>query len=142
MVPIKNPCWLGRNEEKGRVEEKRREKRTNRGRSDEGQREETRRAKGKKREREGEREREREGERGREERERRREWFDSGSPLPVGEREKVKESASRAKRVDSLSSLFYKTRFLLELHPFASRIRACRDSRASPCTLVSSADSI
>ena len=91
---------------------------------------------------EKERERERGGERGREERERRREWFDSGSPLPVGEREKVKESASRAKRVDSLSSLFYKTRFLLELHPFASRIRACRDSRASPCTLVSSADSI
>lgn len=65
-----------------------------------------------------------------------------GPPLPVGEREKVKESALKAKRVDSLSSLFYKTRFLFELHPFASRIRACRDSRASPCTLVSLADSI
>lgn len=33
-------------------------------------------------------------------------------PPPVGEREKLKESASRAKRVDSLSSLFYKTRSL------------------------------
>lgn len=77
MVPIKNPCWLGRNGEKGRVEEKRREKRTNGGRSLEGQREETRRAKGRKRERER-------GE-GREGREKRREWFDSGSP-PAGGR--------------------------------------------------------
>lgn len=108
MVPIKNPCWFstkrrGRKGGEGEREREGREKdenepcpislREGRGRG------EARSESGRKR--------------------------DGGNglipvpllplPLPpqVGEREKLKESASRAKRVDSLSSLFYKTRFLL-----------------------------
>ena len=51
--------------------------------------------------------------------------------MPVGEQEKLKESASRAKRVDSLSSLFYKTRSLF------SRAAPFRIADSSVSTLSS-----
>ena len=72
----------------------------------------------------------------------------------MGEEEKLKESASRAKRVDSLSSLFYKTRFLFSSstlshrgfervdaleHLFtrssARQIRSSRDEFRADCTV-------
>lgn len=105
MVPIKNPCWFSTKRRRGRKGGER-----GRGREEEKDENEpcpiSRRKEGRGR-----------GEEARSGRKR-----DGGNglipvplllPPPVGEREKLKESASRAKRVDSLSSLFYKTRSLL-----------------------------